>query len=75
MNNRETHKWPPALIERARTMREAGEFNRAVQTRVADDMNFDRLTLECGHESLLLVSLLELMKDPKTFTCQDCIDK
>jgi len=60
----------PEVIQAAREARARGEFDREVVNRVADDLQFDQLTLSCGHTIQHLAGLSIGKVD-----CRRCIEQ
>ena len=69
-------------IVEARRMIEAGEFDRKIVSSKPEDLDYDRITLECGHNTLAAPSFRALSRDvrkrqsrdPDCETCRDCVD-
>lgn len=55
-------------IQKAREMRNAGEFHRTVTAREPESIDHDCLKLECGHETLFLA----FAGDPSRVYCSKC---
>jgi hypothetical protein len=62
--------YPVELLARAREMRESGAFNRRIIERTPDDLDFDRLQLECGHAAYIFGSLKF-----DSIDCSECVNR
>ena len=63
-------RYSPEIILRYREMERAGEFKREVKERVPSDLDFDELTLSCGHKKEMNVYQISAMDG--TVTCNEC---
>jgi hypothetical protein len=62
-------------IQEARRKLDAGEFSRALIGRTPEDLQHDRVTLECGHKTLWMRGMDHLRKGlEKPLDRDDCID-